>query len=379
LVLPESLERATIVLGRSPRATIVFDDPGISGRHVSLEWDGAFWRARDLGTEPGTRVNGVPLTYPRVLMRGDRLEFGSTRLRFVAEQPPDAPELVAAIATAPADEARLLVYADWLLERGDPLGERIVKALAGERLDHLPWLGPVWDPFLAGQVELEWYAGFARKATVRQVAISQPLDWRAVASNLCGLRVCTFLRELVIDLPQLGAGAATRVGPALDEAQAEVASFPTLPSTLERLSLGYVMTAGGGPPEFPLPALVARLPRLRGQPVFARARSARLKFLSIAEGVKVTGLSESTRALTDVTRLRRASRTALHFETPPGIPFMAEGNPCYFAQERGGWALTAGRLRGELRVNARVDARYQLLPGDLIEVQGALKARFEVA
>jgi hypothetical protein len=35
-------------------------------------------------------------------------------------------------------------------------------------------------------------------------------------------------------------------------------------------------------------------------------------------------------------------------------------------------------MRGELRVNQRVDSHYELLPGDLIEVQAAAKFRFEV-
>jgi hypothetical protein len=35
-------------------------------------------------------------------------------------------------------------------------------------------------------------------------------------------------------------------------------------------------------------------------------------------------------------------------------------------------------MRGELRVNHRIDALYELLPGDLIEIQGLARFRFEV-
>lgn len=44
-----------------------------------------------------------------------------------------AAELIASIAAAPADRARWAVYADWLLERGDPRGELIAMSLAAEQ------------------------------------------------------------------------------------------------------------------------------------------------------------------------------------------------------------------------------------------------------
>jgi two-component system, cell cycle response regulator len=77
----------TLVFGRSARATLVFDDPLVSPRHCEVSFEAGFWRVRDLGTEGGTRVNQVAVTYPRSLFRGDVIEFGRTRLRFMSEEP----------------------------------------------------------------------------------------------------------------------------------------------------------------------------------------------------------------------------------------------------------------------------------------------------
>jgi hypothetical protein len=77
--------------------------------------------------------------------------------------------------------------------------------------------------------------------------------------------------------------------------------------------------------------------------------------------------------------VRRGTKTSLHLESPPGIPFMADGNPCYFASHDARVRLIAGRMRGEVRINQRIDALYELLPGDVFDVQGAARFRFEVA
>jgi len=370
--------KATLVFGRSSKATLVFDDPSISTRHCEVSGDGDFWRVRDLGTEAGTRVNDRPVEFPRALFHGDTLTFGSCVLRFGSEVQADDPVLREAIAQAPDAPEPWLVYADWLMERGDPLGERMAKARTGARLDHAPWLGPLWDSVLGGELELDWHLGFARRATFRQVVGRLPFDWHDALSTLLRSRIAQFLRELSIDLPRLRAGPRPLDLEALVDAQRFLASLPGLPGTLERVSLGYRLA------EQPLrlsciEALAQRVPRLRGLEVFQTARVARLKVLSTHDGSRWIGLGEGVRPLTAVTRVRRGLRGQLHFESPPGIPFIADGNPCHFAPSDGTWKLFAGRLRGEVRVNHRVDSVFHLLPGDLIEVQSAGTLRFEVS
>lgn len=377
ITLPEG--SGSLVLGRSPKATIVFDDATLSARHCEIAWDQGFWRVRDLGTDAGTKVNGVALTTVRALFPGDVVQLGATRLRFQNDAPPDDPRLLTAIAADPDDVGPWLVYADHLQELGDPLGERIARARAGDRLDHLPWLGPLWDAFVAGAVEVDWQLGFVRRATIRTVAGRLPIDWRAAVAALFNLRVGRFLRELTVDVPRLEPAPPHRVAEAVIDAQRFLASLPALPSTLERVSLGYQVIQPGGPSIPAVEELVQRVPRLVGAEVYRRAGLGRLSLLWQAEGTRLSGLADGRRTLTGTLRLRRGTKGQLHLESPPGIPFMADGNPCYVAFNDARVQLVAGRMKGELRVNHRIDALYELLPGDLIEVQGVARFRFEVS
>ena len=381
-------DSGSIIFGRSPKATLVVDDSRVSARHCSVTFEMGFWRVRDLGSENGTRVNGSTLVYPRALFRGDLIEFGGTQVRFDTEAPADDPTLIAAIAKNPELPEPWLVYADWLLERGDPLGDRIMRARRAERVDHLPWLGPLWEPFVSGEIEIEWQFGFIKRATVRPVVGHLPLDWKDAASTLLGLRIGQLTRELVIDLPGLrhrevlapvASPAAVNATTEVLEAQRFVANLPSLPPSLASVKLGYEVELAPGRWLIASQELAARAPGLAGSEVFTVGRVAQLRQLKLEPGVKTFGVSEGLRTLTDVTRLRRASKTQLHFETPPGIPFVDDGNPCYLSPSAGRWRLVTGRLRGEIRVNARVDSVYLLLPGDVIDVQAAGKFRFEVS
>lgn len=368
---------AALVLGRGHKATVVFDDPLIGSRHCELSYDGTFWRVRDLGTDNGTSVNGAPIRWPRALFRGDELQLGTTRLRFGAEAPVEEPRLVEAIARDPDDEAAWLVWADWLLDHGDPRGERIAQARGKGRLDHLGWLGPLGDAFISGGLEIDWHLGFVRRAVLRKVPAADELDWRFAVSTLLQLPLSRFARELTVDVPRFTRAPRARARADVVEALGYVAALPAIPSTLERLTLGCLV--GERAPAVPVPeALAARAPRLRGTGVFASARTASLRLLSTVGQVRFDGLREGVRALTDIARLRRGTPTRVHLETPPGLTFIADGNPCFFRPEAAGWQLIAGRLRGEVRVNNRVDGVYELLPGDVIELTGAGRLRFEV-
>lgn len=366
-----------LVLGRSAKCTIVFDDASVSQRHCEVSWDAGFWRLRDLGSDGGTRLNGHPLGFTRALFSGDVIALGGVRLRFRTELPPDDPALLAAIGRSPDDPSSWLVYADGLQERGDPLGERISRAHAGGRLDHMPWLGPLWEFFVNGELELDWQFGFVKRATVRTAAGRLPADWRALVSTLFGLRVGRFVRGLVIDLPRLQGLTPLQIPQEVVSAQQYLAQLPTVPATLERLSFGYhqAQPATGGLAV--TEELAQRLPRLRGAMVYQRVNALRLRVLSVADGVSLKGV-EGSRILTGVTRLRRGSKNQLFLESPPGIPFMADGNPCYFSFADGRAQLIAGRMRGEVRVNNRIDSLYELLPDDVVDVLAGGRFRLEV-
>lgn len=375
ITLPDG--SGSLVFGRSSKCTLVFDDITLSARHCELSWDAGFWKLRDLGSEVGTRLNGHPLTHARALFAGDRVEFGSVRLRFRTDLPVDDPQLLDAIGRSPEAESNWLVYADQLQERGDPLGERITRSRSGGRLDHMPWLGPLWDAFVAGELEIEWQFGFVKRATIRTAAGRLPAEWRPMVSTLLNLRIGRFLRSLVIDLPRLENLTPMQIPHEVVAAQHFLAELPALPSTLERLSFGYHVAQPSSGALSVTEELALRVPRLRGTPVYQRVNGVRLRVISVVDGVKLGGI-EGNRVLTGVTRIRRGNRNELFLESNPGMAFMADGNPCFFSLTGGRAKLVAGRMRGEVRINNRIDALYELLPDDVLDVIAGGKFRVEV-
>ncbi|MGV3620622.1 MAG: FHA domain-containing protein [Archangium sp.] len=367
----------TLVFGRSPRCTYVIDDRLLSNQHCEVSFSNGFWRVRDLGTTTGTRVNGSPITTTRALFPGDRLQFGEVVLRYVSDAPTEEPETLEAIIRSPDDPAAWLVYSDHLQERGDPLGERIARAVAGQRVEHMTWLGSLWDAFVAGEIEIDWSFGFIRRATFRTAAGRMQPNWREQLATLLNLRIGRFTRSLSIDLPRLQQLTAVHVPEELVKAQQYLAALPALPSSLERVSLGYHVAQPAGGAIDVSSELALRVPRLRGTPVYQRANAARLRVVNVSPGVKLNGI-EGSRVLTGGTRLRRGERGTLFLEAAPGIPFLADGNPCYFSFSQGRAQLYCGRMRGEVRVNNRIDSLFELLPDDVIDVQGAAKFRLEL-
>lgn len=375
IVLP--VGSGTLVFGRSARSTLVFDASEISPRHCELSWDRGFWKLRDLGSDLGTRVNGLTLTHSRALFDGDQIEFGGVQLRFRSDLQVDDTELLEAISRDPTVETSWLVYADQLQERGDPLGERITRGRSGNRIDHMPWLGPLWDAFVAGELEIDWHWGFVRRATIRTAAGRMPTEWRELASMLFGLRIGKLVRGLTIDLPRLQNLTPLQIPEAVIEAQRSLAGLPSLPTSLERLSLGYHVAQPAAGTLMVVDELARRVPRLKDTPVYQRAQGVRLHVIGRVPGVVLNGIEEN-RVLAGVTRMRRGQRNQLVLESPPGIPFMADGNPCYFSFTEGRAQLIAGRMRGEVRVNNRIDSLFSLLPDDVIDVQAGAKFRVEL-
>jgi hypothetical protein len=67
-----------VVLGRSPDADVLLDDPYASMFHLRLTMDGDTMSLADLGTTNGTYVNGRRVTNPVVLNAGDSIQVGKT-------------------------------------------------------------------------------------------------------------------------------------------------------------------------------------------------------------------------------------------------------------------------------------------------------------
>lgn len=73
----------TVVLGRESDCDLLVDHPTVSRRHAALEWTGAAWRVRDLGSGNGTFVDGERVT-ERVLGPRAALRLGELELAFDA-------------------------------------------------------------------------------------------------------------------------------------------------------------------------------------------------------------------------------------------------------------------------------------------------------
>ena len=66
------------VVGRSPEADIVIDDPYASEFHLRLVASDNGLTLHDLGSTNGTYLNGRRVTAPAELRRGDAVQVGKT-------------------------------------------------------------------------------------------------------------------------------------------------------------------------------------------------------------------------------------------------------------------------------------------------------------
>ncbi|MEZ4384843.1 MAG: FHA domain-containing protein [Nannocystaceae bacterium] len=79
------------LIGRAPACALRVEDPGVSGYHAEIAWDGERWQVQDLGSRNGTTLGG------EALPRGERAPLpsgvdlvlaGAVRLRLVDASPP---------------------------------------------------------------------------------------------------------------------------------------------------------------------------------------------------------------------------------------------------------------------------------------------------
>jgi hypothetical protein len=82
------LGRHGATLGRSRDCEIVVDDANVSRRHAAVTPAAGSthgWAVEDLGSTNGTKLNGRRLAEPTPLEPGDRIEVGTTEVRFELE------------------------------------------------------------------------------------------------------------------------------------------------------------------------------------------------------------------------------------------------------------------------------------------------------
>jgi uncharacterized protein (TIGR02996 family) len=164
---------------------------------------------------------------------------------------PDArhPELEQAIRDHPEDVAAYQVYADWLQEQGDPLGELITFGVAGDderserhRQVHGARLFGGLAKELLRRVHLHWKHGVvhAIEETVEHGMLG-PYEW----AQLLQLRVCGFVRSIALlqpCTPELDAVLAEHAPPTFRELSLYVSSH--LPHDVLRRELGSLALRG---------------------------------------------------------------------------------------------------------------------------------------
>lgn len=92
LLLPDGqyvrLADQTVTIGRLPDCTIVLADPNVSRVHAEVHpatrdgYGATEYEIVDRGSTNGTRVNGMPVVGPRLLVSGDKITLGATAIGF---------------------------------------------------------------------------------------------------------------------------------------------------------------------------------------------------------------------------------------------------------------------------------------------------------
>ena len=85
------LDSGRLVMGRLPACEVSLNDANASRQHAELVKREDGWWLVDLDSTNGTFVNGS-MVKERRLAPGDRIQIGSSKLEFVTEQVPPAPQ-----------------------------------------------------------------------------------------------------------------------------------------------------------------------------------------------------------------------------------------------------------------------------------------------
>ncbi len=273
-----------------------------------------------------------------------------------------AEDLEVAAVSSWGDEAAWGVLGDWLLDRGDRLGERITHALGRRSWRPLAphtWIGATW-----------------RHGVLQRVAITRPewatnVPWREALLEILVAREARFLEELSLDLARLEPEAT------VDELHALSSSLLALPwpRWLRRLHFGVA----AGLSRFPPGELLDRVPRLPHADLFGRGERAQLVLESASDRAALEGLERDRTPLADGFRVRVFPSKVL-FERPVWPRY--DSWPSWdFAFHDGRWFLSwrHGAPRSdEVKINGMEFFNACLVPGDRIEIGEQVTLRFEL-
>lgn len=341
-----------VTVGRVPEAELRVLHHTLGRRHMRLERRDRNWWLEDMGSTNGTAVNGTLIRQPWRLEHEDLVSVIDFAFTFETRDEQRNPELEATILARPGDPAAVAVWADWLLEHGDLLGERLAHAARGGPV-HPVMTGGFQGTQYVWHCDLGFEHGLLESVAVRSHGQDTPV--KMLLSRLCRLRSARFLRRLRVDLAGLASeDLLSELDPLLDR----------LPKSLEVLDLGYMLDR----PDLVLTdAQAAKLPRLRERTVQQGRACARL----IAGTVTFDVTAELS---IDV----RDGRASVSRRGPAGQNGWPADDQAIFRPFHGGWSLiVALPVQDHLKVNGYRSHAHGLMPRDRIEV-GQTVFRFEL-
>ncbi|MBL8957877.1 MAG: FHA domain-containing protein [Myxococcaceae bacterium] len=360
---------------------------GASRTHCRFVTEKGRTFVEDLGSTHGTYVNGVRRDERAELAAGDCIEIPWGLVLRVGGGTPlvldERRELVRLIIEAPEEEGRWRVWADALLDAGDPLGERVARGRGADRAEDAKALGQLARGFIEGGLEIDWRHGFIRRAVMRHRTQWPPASWALEWHALLRHPLARFVEELEVDALSYTRGLDRGDNPELSivGCLGVLAKAPPLP---------LLRSVRFGPSPRPLwnPQLESawRLsrethPRLEVGPIWV-ARAAWLQLLATPPGVTVTGLEiGAQRKLVEDGANFVSALTDCEFslEAPDKSPAtqvalrLDRENGLWFAED-----VQAGIRRQELPlyVNGRRCTHHRMRPHDLLEPAPGLLFRF---
>lgn len=220
---------------------------------VELVREGSAWALAGPATVNGARRER------HELRPGDVVSVSGRAVVFLSS--PEAPRSAAEahLDEAPGDPDAVHVWADWLLEHGDPLGEHLLAATPDPRV--LEGLAPVVEQ---GALELGWRHGLIERAAFR---CTEPASWtdHLPLLRFLSLRVAKWTRSLTIDLVPWAGATSGQLERHVAIALRTLLTGPRLPR-LEHLSFGELASTGSTLLTALLARLPARFPRLETAP-----------------------------------------------------------------------------------------------------------------
>lgn len=361
-------------IGTEPASSLVLNSPQISPRHLRIELKFDRWWLLDLGSKTGSVHNGARVVNVE-LRHLDTIGVGEVMFRFELREPVHAvePAMEAAIVAKPDDLTRWTVYADWLLEQGDPLGERIMRPEAEDDGRWLGVLAPLWHQ---GLVEVDWFCGLPRKLVLRNPLDELPL--REVQQALRPLSTdpnFRFVQTLELDLESL-------VGTSTADAYLRAVLEPLRTASLPMLRSLRVEPVEGAPNEAARAVLHEAGAQLGAKVNFVPwPNPVGVEVLTAPRSVSVSPPVGTWVPLSpvDANVIGKLDGCVVSLSADEGHPAL---ETAVRLERDGAWYAenllhpTHWRSEFAMRLNGRPTVRARLRPGDVLEVAAGLLVRF---